>query len=361
MSAVLFPRYLGSKSIFSAQKRGNGSSERVLFLGEDFILETFINPALVKSFNENYQVANLTFQDNFILFKIVEYVQKKFGYMFKDIKENKENLIKFYQKDFKNFNNDKDLIKYFKKQTSISFKLGREDYFSFSIKVNELIKLLGVTNETKTRQSILSSFIYLYSLDLKFYEIKEVALKELQKIKRGKNYAVYINELEEWFKLHKNDLNYFTLHFRKFIDKLSIKKNERREIEIECSINKIFLEVLAANKISFKHFELEPLQKIKGNSAKLLYIHLYFANKKILTKEYLFDILDLSKKSLPKDKLKTLKNAFTELKKFGIDTEYKEGKFYIDNKNLKEKESKNGLRKNQRKKQRNTKKNYKEV
>jgi hypothetical protein len=337
---VFYPTYLATRPIFSAQKRGKGSSERVLFSGEDFILHVLTNQSLLDSFEGDFEKSNLTVQDQHLLFHIIEYVQKKYGYLFNKEEAVKENFEKYYKERFalllKSGKTESEAAEIIQKDVSTDFRLGREDYFSTSIKVSDILKELGLKNVTKNRNAIIESFIYLYSLELKFFEIKPQAATEFQAIKKNKNYDSYSEDLSNWFNEHKHNLKFFNLHLRKFIERLSILKNDQTgEILVNFSINKIFLEVLAGKKISFQRFNYSPIAKIKGNSAKLLYIHLTLAPKKVLSEEYLFDILDLKKSRRKPDKLRTVKKAFEELKDFGFSYKYEDGKFRIFNKLLK--------------------------
>ena len=324
---ILYPKFLATRPIFSAQKRGQGSPERILFSGEDFILNVRTNQSILDSFDNGYEKSNLTVQDQQLLVHIINYVQKKYGYMFKQQAIVKENFEKYYKERYdylinggKNPNEAAEIIK---EEVSVDFKLGREDYFSTSIKVSDIIKELGLKNQTKTRNAILESFVYLYSLELKFFEIKPKALKEFKDIKRDQTYNEYVEGLFSWFNEHKKDFNYFTVHFRKFIERLTISKNDSTgEFVVNFSINKIFLEVLAGKKISYQKFNYSPINQIKGNAAKLLYIQLTLAPKKVVSEEYLFDLLDLKKSRRDSDKRRTLKKAFEELKAVGFSYKY---------------------------------------
>ena len=71
MCKVLYPTFLGTRHIFSSQQRGKGSSEKVLFSGEDFILRVSVNQNLLDTFQRKYEVSNLTVQDQNLLFHIV--------------------------------------------------------------------------------------------------------------------------------------------------------------------------------------------------------------------------------------------------------------------------------------------------
>ena len=337
---ILYPKFLATRPIFSAQKRGQGNPERVLFSGEDFILNVMTNQNILDSFESGYKKSNLTVQDQQLLVHIINYVQKEFGYMFKKEDTVKESFEKYYKDRYDQLikigKTPNEAAEKIKEEVSIDFKLGREDYFSTSIKVSDIIKELGLKNQTKTRNAIIESFIYLYSLELNFFEIKPKALKEFKDIKGSKTYDQYIEGLYLWFNEHKKDLNYFTVHFRKFIERLTISKSDSTgEIVVNFSINKIFLEVLAGKKISYQRFNYSPINQIKGNAAKLLYVQLTLAPKKNISEEYLFDLLDLKKSRRKADKTRTVKKALDELKGVGFSYKYNEGQFHIYNKNLK--------------------------
>jgi hypothetical protein len=182
---------------------------------------------------------------------------------------------------------------------------------------------------------IIESFIYLYSLELKFFEIKQKAAEEFQELKRNKNYAEYIEDLTKWFNERKDSLDYFNLHLRKFLERLSIAKNDKTgEITVKFSINKIFLEVLAGKKISYQAFNYSPLHYIKGNAAQLIFVQWSFAPKKVVTEEYLFDLLDLKKSRRKYDKVRTVKKALEDLKDFGFSYKHENNQFYINNKKI---------------------------
>lgn len=186
------------------------------------------------------------------------------------------------------------------------FAIERENY-CIKIDVAELLQQRGLRNQIENREVIKNSLLNLFNTSFGFYFFKESISEKIAECKKGKKYIEWKEDVKEIFFKNRNRTKAFYRHVVEAID----IDNEIKNITIQ--INKGFLDYCQESR----HFDYSCLLKLSLNSSKAFFINSSFANKEIISKEYLFDIMDLKYGQASKNLAKA-NEAIAELIEIGF-------------------------------------------
>lgn len=184
------------------------------------------------------------------------------------------------------------------------FKIYAESRESYSIAINvaDLLKARRLRNQIENRKIVENSLRRLFSTDLVYYFLDEKLQIKIKDIKKNKHYKDWKDEVKECFYKNKHKSHRF---YRHIIESMDVK-NDASEIYVR--INKGFLDFCDESK----YFNFDNLIKLKSDSAKAFYLNACFSYKEILSKEYMYDLMDLKSERDCKN-LEQAKKAIKEL------------------------------------------------
>lgn len=202
------------------------------------------------------------------------------------------------------------------------FAIEKENYY-IEIDVIELLKARKIKNQIENREVIRNSLLNLFDASFCFYFLKDSIAEKIKDCKKGKKYAEWKDEVREIFNKNKSRTKQFHRHIIESFD----VDNEITKIKIQ--VNKGFLDYCEESR----HFDYTPFAALKSHSSKAFFTNCYFEKKDCMSKEYVFDIMDL-KHSIDSRNVKNAILALEELVKIGFldeKTTYdkKSGNFYI--------------------------------
>lgn len=186
------------------------------------------------------------------------------------------------------------------------YAISRENY-CIKIDVAELLKQRGLRNQIENRAVIKNSLLNLFNTSLAFYFFKDSVSEKIKEAKKGRKYIEWKEDVKDIF--FKNKIRSKTF-YRHIVEAIDIDQ-EINTITIQ--INKGFLDYCEESR----HFDYSHLFELNLNSAKTFFINSSFAYKEILSKEYIFDIMDLRFKENCKN-LKKANEAIAELIEIGF-------------------------------------------
>lgn len=200
------------------------------------------------------------------------------------------------------------------------FAISRENY-CIKIDVAELLKQRGIKNQIDHRNVIRNSLLNLFNTSLGFYFFKDSVSEKIKEVKKGRKYIEWKEDVKDIFFKNRNRSKTFYRHIVEAID----IDQEINTITIQ--INKGFLDYCEESR----HFDYSHLMELSLNSAKAFFINSSFAYKEILSKEYVFDIMNLNYKEKYRN-LKKANEAIAELIEIGFLT--KESKYDKETENF---------------------------
>lgn len=192
------------------------------------------------------------------------------------------------------------------------FKIYANSKESYSIKIDvaDLLKARGLRNQVENRKIVANSLRRLFNTNLTYYFLNEKMQGKIKEIKKNKHYSEWKDEVKEYFYKNKIRANMF---FRHIIENMDISE---QATTIYIKINKGFLDFCDDSR----YFDFDPLMKIKSDAAKNFYLNACFSYKEKLSKEYVYDLMDLNSVRDCKN-LEKAKKAIEELKKCDLLTE----------------------------------------
>ena len=202
------------------------------------------------------------------------------------------------------------------------FAVEKENYF-IEIDTAELLKQRGIRNKLENRIVIKNSLFNLLDNILSFYFFKDSVAEKIKEAKKGKKYAEWKDEVKDIFIKNKHKTKQFHRHI------LENMSTDEEYNTIKIQINKGFLDYCSESQ----HFDYSHLMNLKLGSAKAFFINSSFAYKEILSKAYVFDLMDLKYKLNSRNLIEAV-NSINELIKVGFLDEKSRydkstGNFYI--------------------------------
>ncbi len=189
-------------------------------------------------------------------------------------------------------------------ETNNKMYLNTDKNIKINIDTGMLLRSRGTRSSLNTRTYIFNSLRELQSTTMTWYILPDSLKKEFVKIKSNKSYGEYKEELTKFFMRNKGKCK---IQVRNLIERTNAEDDLKK---MDIQINKGFLDL--ADKSKF--FNYSKMNNLKSNSAKMFYFFLTFNYKEKMTKDYLYDILDLnySKASRNLEKAKEVINELIE-------------------------------------------------
>lgn len=347
-NVIKFPRILGSRLRVNVSKNSTykedvediTSTDNIVFYGNKLVLKFFGTEPTV--------------QDLWLYFQLIETFQKgKISFENKDDTEfedqelskmEKSKLIKeyfeFYKKElsFIHTTEEKKAFLMLKVEEEIERRkieiekilyLKSDKIVETKVDFVVLLKERGLTVNLNNKIVLANSLKRLTTLGLEWYILDDETENEFKKIKQShkNNSSFYIEELKECF---IKNISKFKVYFRTLLHDGCILDNHSTAI---IRIDKGFFDLTLRSET----FDFSVFKKLKGNVSKILYVNLVYAHKNIMSKEYLYNILNLEENRRDDKKLETSQNAIKELikhkildPKSGYDKDNKVFKIFLD-------------------------------
>lgn len=324
-----FPPILGGKIRLSSNTKEEDVSNIIDINSEDFVDKKFFfsgNSVVVEKSRE------ISPHDILLLLQIIEFHQKfknesvvtisdKFEHTYsQEDKEKYIDLIRSYcqgegKEAFQAVKNDEEAKARFladlfqskvDEENYNNFKIYANSKESYSIKIDvaDLLKARGLRNQIENRKVVENSLKRLFNTSLVYYFLNETLQNKIKDIKKNKKYKEWKDEVKTCFYKNKHKSSRF---YRHIIEAMNV--NDDASI-ITVKINKGFLDFCDDSK----YFNFDYFTNIKTDAAKNFYFNACFSYKEKLSKEYVYDLMDLNSIRDCKN-LEKAKKAIEELKK----------------------------------------------
>lgn len=178
-----------------------------------------------------------------------------------------------------------------------------EESYLIDIDVSVLLKARGLRNQIENRMIIESSLNNLFNTSLTYYFLNDSLVQKIKDIKKNKQYKDWKFEVKEYFIKNRFKSKRF---YRHIIEHMKMSEDLKT---LKVRINKGFLDFCDSSKL----FNFEKLTRLKSHSAKAFYINSCFSYKEKLTKEYIYELMDLNS-DREDNNLSKAKKAIDELK-----------------------------------------------
>jgi hypothetical protein len=173
------------------------------------------------------------------------------------------------------------------------------------IDINMLLKERGLTVNLHNKESIVKSLGRLNSVCLGWYVLNDNLSEEFKQLKQkyNNNSSLYLEPLKDLFKrrIHKT-----SIYFRHLLNGVDISE-EMSSARIR--LNKGFFDLTLRSE----RFDFSIFKKLEGNTAKTLFVNLSYSFKNVMSKEYIYNILNLEEKTRDDKKLSTVRKTIDEL------------------------------------------------
>lgn len=325
---IKFPRMLGSRLRINVSKNNTNKQEideinsfnNMVFYGNESVLKFYgTEPNLYDMWLyfqliEAFQKGNISFENKEFIDCDIETSQEAKQKLM-------DNYFDLYKNELTLFSTNKEKQEFLMSKVEIEIErrkseiekvlyLKSEQVVVVNVDFASLLKERGLTTNLNNKMALANSLKRLTTVGLEWYILDSETSEEFKKIKQKhkNNSSLYLDELKECFqKNYTKSKNYF----RTLLHDGCIKDNYSTGV---IRIDKGFFDLTLKSET----FDFSVFKKIKGNVSKILYVNLAYAYKSIMSKEYLYEILNLEQNRRDDKKLETVQEAIKELIKNNI-------------------------------------------
>lgn len=323
---IRFPRLLGSRLRANVSKNNTHkqnfdeitSTDNIVFYGNKLVLKFFGTEPnvydlwLYFQLIESFQKGNISFEDKEdldsddaeldkkekqkLIKEYAELYKKELSYI-SSTEDKKAFLVSKVEEEMERRKINIEKILYLKSDKVVETKI---DFAA-------LLKERGLTINLNNKIALANSLKRLITVGLEWYVLDEETEEEFKKIKQSykNNSSLYIEDLKACFSKNVSKLR---VYFRGLLHDGYILDNYSTAV---IRIDKGFFDLTLKSET----FDFSVFKKIKGNVSKILYVNLSYAYKSVMSKEYLYEILNLEQNRRDDKKIETVKEAIKELVK----------------------------------------------
>ena len=291
---VLEDKYTFNGNKVVLEKKNNISTFDMILLLQLIESSQKINSEMVSK--EDYKTSYTKEERSDYLSFVKKYCEEGEGKeTYDSLKNDKEGRLSYISKLVQEKLDDDNLEKY------KMFAESSENY-KMKIDVGMLLKARNLSNKVENRAVIVNSLENLFSTVIKFYFLNEDLSNDFKKIKQNKQYSEWKVDIKSHFLKNKRKSKMFLRHL---IEKMSVSE-DYKVINIE--LNKGFVDYCSSSRF----YDYNSLVNLKGNSTKAFYYYVSFNYKEFMSKELMFDVMNLNYSRADRNLAKA-KEAITEL------------------------------------------------
>ncbi|BFU77296.1 hypothetical protein ALC152_05110 [Arcobacter sp. 15-2] len=318
-NTVKFPNLLGKIDLETSRVMENVLEEKYSFNGNNIVLERKNNIStndmilllqLIESsqkmnselvMNDNYKTTYTDDERSSYISSVKKYCLEGEGReIYQSFKDDKEGRLAYISKLVQE-RLDKDNLEKYK------MYFESDENYKLKVDIGMLLKARNLVNKVENRAVIVNSLENLFGTVIKFYFLNEDLSNDFKKIKQNKTYSEWKDEVKSHFIKNKRKSKMFLRHL---IEKMNVSE-DYKVVEIE--LNRGFVDYCSTSRF----YNYEHLINLKGNSAKALFFYISFNYKEFMTKDLMFDVMDLNYARADRNLAKA-KESINELIEKGI-------------------------------------------